>query len=343
MGFVNSIKLFFLVALLVTSHGYATKTPQTYVTLNSQMGCSVHVGAWLSPSCTHCSEYFNSILPKLASKPGFCIDYHSLPHMYLMDMPVSVLIWSQGPDNAIRNAQLFYGKQNEWLAPSVDKADINDNRRKEDLDNFLTNPNLDNKSKEKIQHYLSPTDPALYVKIFALKNGFPIEHLMRFLPNGAADEAISRSLLQDLPRTESPNGERAVVKYSPAFTFVNNGALIPDDQLDGKILTESSADEMLKKAGPPVPLPVKKIEEPIKKHTAKRRPRDETESNNWAPAKRVLAKQNVIEDDDEEIQEADDEEIDPLAEEATEEDDDVTTIMSERLQAVLEAQTKGMG
>lgn len=335
MGFGSILKLVFLNVTLVASYGYANIIPQTSVTLNSDRGCSVHIGAWLSPSCTHCAEYFTSVLPKLASKPGFCIDYHSLPHMYLMDMPVSVLIWSQGPDNAIRNAKLFYRKQSDWLTPSVDKGNVSDPSRKDDIEEFLKEMlnKFSSETISRIRSYLSPTDPSLYVKIFALKNGFSIEHLQRFLPNGSADEAISRSLLQDLPRTMSANGDMAVVKYSPAFTFVKNGTLIPDEQLDGKILTEDSADAMLKKAGPPVLLP--KINAREIKPSTNHRPTD---------IKKALAKRSVkidIEEDDEDIQEADDDEIDPLAEDDSDEDE--VTAMSERLQAVIEAQTKEMG
>lgn len=329
------IKLIFVMVLTLSSH--ANATPKTYVTLNSQNGCSVHVGAWLSPSCTHCAEYFTTILPKLASKPGFCIDYHSLPHMYLMDMPVSVLIWSQGPENAVRNANLFYSKQSDWLTPSVDKGNVSDPSRQEDINEFLKDNRFNN---NRVRAYLSPTDPALYVKIFALKNGFSIEHLEKFLPNGIAHEGISRSLLQDLPRTMSVTGEMAVVKYSPAFTFVNNGALIPDEQLDGKILTESSADEMLKKAGPPVLLP----------KAPQKRPRendDYSEHNIKKPRGNVAAKRSpapiIPDDDDDEIQEADDDLLDVLTEDNdTQDSDDEITGMSERLQAVIEEQTKGI-
>lgn len=338
MGFIKVFKLAFGVALLFATHAYAKKAPQTYVTLNSQMGCSVHIGAWLSPSCTHCSEYFVSILPKLASKPGLCIDYHSLPHMYLMDMPVSVLIWSQGSDNAIRNAELFYRKQSEWLTPSIDKGNFSDPSRKDDIDEFLKEMlnKFSHETIDKIKSYLSPTDPALYVKIFALKNGFTIEHLQRFLPNGSSDEAISRSLLQDLPRTMSATGEMSVVKYSPAFTFVNNGSLIPDEELDGKILTEDSADKMLKKAGPPVLLP--------KAPQRRTRENDDYSEYNIKKPRNVAAKRSeviIADDGDEEIQEADDDEIDPLAEDSASDDDEVTE-MSERLQAVIEAQTTGI-
>lgn len=313
-------KFFTIICLafsLLSTSVYAENLPQTYLTLNSERGCSVHIGAWLSPSCTHCAEYFSSILPKIASKPGFCVDFHSLPHLYQMDLPVSILIWSQGPANAINNAKLFYEKQNEWLMPSIDKADVNNPSRKDDiaecilkLSNILPQIEI-----AKISQYLTPTDPQLYVKIFALKNGFTIEHLERFLPNGLADEALSRSLLKDLPRIMSATSEMKAVNYSPAFTFVNYGSIIPDEQLDGKILTEDTADAMLKKAGPPVPLKQKEqpkiAQKSSSKYTAKRS--EETETD----------------EEDDEIQEAED---------GVDDDTDMD-IMSDRLKAILNEQT----
>lgn len=299
---------------------YADKLPQTHITLNAEKGCSVHVGAWLSPSCTHCAEYFASVLPKIASKPGFCVDFHSLPHLYPMDLPVSILIWSQGPEKSIINANLFYEKQSEWLMPSIDKSDIHDSKRKDDIDEFINSikNKLSPETIAKISQYLSPTDPQLYVKIFALKNGFTIEHLKHFLPNGLADEALSRSLLKDLPRIMSVTSEMKAVNYSPAFTFVNSGSIIPDDQLDGKILTEASADDMLKKAGPPVPLKQKEQAQFSQKHTPKHIAQRSAESE--------------IDDEDEEIQEAEDD-ID-------EEDNDTDMdTMSDRLKEILDEQT----
>ena len=50
--------------------------PKTYITLNAQQGCSVHVAAWISPSCTHCAEYFAHDIPKIIAMPGFCLDLH---------------------------------------------------------------------------------------------------------------------------------------------------------------------------------------------------------------------------------------------------------------------------
>lgn len=242
------------VLLLLTSAFFScafAKNKEAYVTLNSENGCKVRVGAWLSPSCTHCAEYFQSVLPKILKKPGFCIDFHSLPHLYLLDMPVAVLVWSQGTDKAFKNAGLFYKKQDEWLLPSVEKSDINDSSRINDVKKFITS--IENEfsasTVRRISEYISPTDPYLYVKIFALKNGFSIDHLERYLPNGSVDSEISRILVKDLPRMDSekqPN-EKTVVKYSPAFTSTS-GELLPDEVLDGKILTEDSADKMLEKA-----------------------------------------------------------------------------------------------
>lgn len=309
MLFQKFFTLICLVFSLLCTSVYAEKMPQTHITLNAERGCSVHVGAWLSPSCTHCAEYFASVLPKISSKLGFCIDFHSLPHLYPMDLPVSILIWSQGPENAMRNAKLFYRKQNDWLMPTIDKSDLHDSNRQDDIAECLAE--LSNKLPQtviaKIRQYLSSTDPQLYVKIFALKNGFTIEHLERFLPNGLADEALSRSLLKDLPRLVSDKSEMKAVNYSPAFTFVNSGSIIPDDQLDGKILTKDSADVMLKKAGPPVPLKKKKQSKISQKHQSRH------------IAKRS-AETPIIDDDDDDIQDA---------------DNDIT----DRLNAILDAQT----
>src|SRR3989338_1045590 len=245
-----------------------------------------------------------------------------------MDLPVAFLIWSQGPEKAIANAKLFYEKQNDWLMPSIDKADINDPSRKDDITECIAK--LSNKLPpiviNRISQYLSPTDPQLYVKIFALKNGFTIEHLEQFLPHNVQNTNLAQLLMKDLPRIMSVTSEMRVVNYSPAFTFANSGNIIPDDQLDGKILTSDSADAMLKKAGLPVPLPSKrntitKTEEhkPLKKH--------KTEHNVSAQLATDIAEDDEIQEAEEDTDEGDD--IDT--------DDDVDMdIMSERLKAILD-------
>ena len=95
--------------------------PETYITLNAKKGCSVHVAAWLSPSCTHCAEYFSADISKITAIPGFCLDLHFFPHLYLLDKPVSILIWSQGSDNAYKIAEMFFKNQSKWLDISASR------------------------------------------------------------------------------------------------------------------------------------------------------------------------------------------------------------------------------
>jgi hypothetical protein len=217
---------------------------RTHISLNTQKGCAVRVNAWLSPSCTHCSEYFAHDIPKITAMPGFCMDLHFLPNLYLLDMPVAILIWSQGPENAYKNAEFFFKNQNEWLEKSTVKED--DPKRAKDIEEYLTKIKSDpSKNVVKIKNYLVASDPFLYVKIFALRR-FSIEHLETYLPYGvtALNSTLGLSLMKDLPRKEG-----AVVNFSPAFTDVS-GQLLPDSQLKHGILTPSAAEDLLKAAGP---------------------------------------------------------------------------------------------
>ncbi len=177
-------------------------------------------------------------------------------------MPVAALIWCRGSDSAYNLAKLFYEKQSEWLDISSSRDKLDDPRRVEDLKQFFEwIPANSSQNLNKITNYLEPTDPFLYVKIFALKNGFSIDELIRFLPNGRVDPALSIALLTDLPlknyseanSSPSPNSS-PVINYSPAFTNVMpngaTGSLISDKQLTRGILTEEDVDNILKEAGP---------------------------------------------------------------------------------------------
>lgn len=222
---------------------------RTHIPLNTQRGCAVRVNAWLSPSCTHCSEYFIHDIPKITAMPGFCMDLHFFPNLYLLDMVVAILIWSQGPDNAYKNAELFFKNQKEWLDKSTSKED--DPKRAEDIKEFLQEiKSKGSKDVEKIKKYLDPKDPFLYVKIFALRH-FSFEHVEKYLPKGvtALNSTLALSLMKDLPRKEG-----SVVNFSPAFTD-ENGQLLPDSKLKYGILTPSVAEDLLKAAGPIVATP----------------------------------------------------------------------------------------
>jgi len=223
--------------------------PETYITLNAQKGCSVHVAAWLSPSCTHCAEYFSADISKITAMPGFCLDLHFFPHLYLLDKPVSILIWSQGSDNAYKIAEMFFKNQSKWLDISASREKQKD--REEDLQSYIKELENDTpKSAEesekirKIKNYLVANDPFLYVKMFAL-NHFSIDHLEHYLPKGDVDliSTLSMSLVKDLPRSDG-----TAVNFSPAFTNLD-GQLIPDGKLSHGILTPSVAEDMLKAAG----------------------------------------------------------------------------------------------
>lgn len=227
---------------------------RTYIPLNNQKGCVVRVNAWLSPSCTHCSQYFAHDIPKITAMPGFCMDLHFLPNLYLLDMPVSILIWSQGPDNAYKNAEFFFKNQNEWLEKSVKEDET---QRAKDIEEYLREIQSNPSKAARIKKYLVASDPFLYVKIFALRR-FSIEHLEKYLPYGVTElnSTLSLSLLKDLPRKK----EGSVVNFSPAFTG-ENGQLFDDSKLRGGILTPSIAEELLKTAGsitaaPSAPSPV---------------------------------------------------------------------------------------
>lgn len=237
---------------LVAEQPLSRPLPKTHITLNAQKGCAVHVAAWLSPSCTHCAEYFVKDIPEITSLPGFCMDLHFLPHLYLLDMPVAILIWSQSPNDVIKNAALFFNNQREWLEKSASREKMDDPRRISDIEEFLQELKSDpSKVKDipRIKAYLTPEDPFLHVKIFALRH-FNVEHLERYLPKNSVDQTLSTALLSNLPRKDD-----AVVKFGPAFTNLS-GQLLPDSQLNNGILTPSAAKNLLNAAGPFVPKPV---------------------------------------------------------------------------------------
>ncbi|MCX7343807.1 MAG: hypothetical protein NT128_06665 [Proteobacteria bacterium] len=248
------IFLTFIVGVICSSFSAnAASSPKTSITLKNPQGtCKVQVAAWLSPSCAHCAGYFSDEIPKITGLPGFCLDLHFFPHLYPLDMPIAVLIWSQGPENAYRIAELFYKGQNEWLSSSSSRDKVDDSRRVDDLNEYL-NSIKNNPSFQKIKDYLDPRDPYLYVKIFALRH-FSVEHLEKYLPKGKAiDTNLSLALLKDLPIKD---GE--VVKFSPAFTIAGN--LIPDSQLERGILTKDIAGKMLQTAAT---LPNNNVAQPL--------------------------------------------------------------------------------
>ncbi len=242
--------IFFIIVMFFTGSNFCagpSALPKTSITLNNKKGCAVHIAAWLSPSCTHCAEYFTTDIPEIVKMPGFCLDLHFLPHLYVLDMPVAVLIWSQGPDKAYKIAEFFYKGQNEWLGISAAREKFDDPRRVEDLNSYFASIQSDkSKNLAKIKAYLEPSDPYLYVKIFALRY-FSVEHLEKYLPKGRVDTNISMSLLSNLPSKDG----KAII-FSPAFTSTT-GQLMPDSQLHRGILTSDAAKELLKKTAPFVP------------------------------------------------------------------------------------------
>ena len=239
--------VFIILVLLPTvwSLDPGEKATQTYITLNTQKGCRVRVAAWLSPSCTHCADYFKNDIPKIIDPdkmPGFCLDLHFLPHLYLLDMHVAILIWSQGPQKVMNNAALFFENQSKWLDPSVSRSNLDDPDRQKDIERFIKEISKDqSKNAAEINAYLKPEDPALYIKMFALQTGkFSLEDLKKYLPKDSVNQKLSVELLRDLPRKDD-----AVVKFSPAFTYPQTGELVSDNNLDRGILTPSEAKKLL--------------------------------------------------------------------------------------------------
>lgn len=242
---------FFNKALALES-AQATK-PQTFITLGAQKGCRVHVAAWLSLSCVHCAGYFINDIPKIAAMPGFCLDLHFIPYLYALDRPVSILIISQGPNNILKNADLFFRNQSKWLYISAERTiEKHMAEREEDLAKFLKDIKKDpSKNFKRIKNYLVANDEYLYVKMFAL-NFFTIDHLEKYLPkeNKELINELSIELISNLPKKDND-----IVKFSPFFTDLS-GQLIPDDKLHGGILTPDAAEDMLKMAGQSIPVHV---------------------------------------------------------------------------------------
>ncbi|MCE2715844.1 MAG: hypothetical protein ACK4V2_01945 [Pseudomonadota bacterium] len=213
--------------------------PSIFVTLNNQNTCKVHIAAWLSPSCSHCAEYFSEDIPKITSLPGFCLDFHLVPYLYLLDKPVAILIASQGPENIFKNAAIFFKHQNDWLEKSASREKKED--REKDLQDFLNSIQKNTMDFNEIREYLEADDKFLYVKMFALQF-FSIKHLKKYLPKGDEEliNEISIALISNLPKKDDD-----IVKFSPFFTDLA-GQLIPDEHLHNGILTPSVAEDMLK-------------------------------------------------------------------------------------------------
>lgn len=283
------IFLAFIVGFIIGNFSAnAASLPKTSITLKNPQGrCAVQVAVWLSPSCAHCAGYFSDEIPKITGLPGFCMDLHFFPHLYLLDMPIAVLIWSQGPENAYRIAELFYKGQNEWLSSSSSRDKVDDSRRVDDLNDYL-NSIKNNKSFQKIKDYLDPKDPYLYVKIFALRH-FSIEHLGKYLPKGKAiDTNLSLALLKGLPIKDGKAGN-----FSPAFTKA--GKLMPDAQLHRGILTKEVAEKMLQAAAT---LPNNNVSQPVP-------PASKSTPPKKTAVKKPQPKKIEIKPDDNDIQDAD--------------------------------------
>lgn len=240
----------------------AAPLPKTSITLNSQNKCTLHIKVWLSPSCTHCAKYFLKELTDITKLHELCLDLHFLPHLYPLDMPVSVLIWSKGPEEAYKIAEFFYKNQDDWLSLSAARPNIDDPNRAEDLEGYLKEIQSD-KSKDlaKIRAYLEPRDPYLYVKICALRY-FSVDHLEKYLPKNTfntnssmVEKNLGGALMNNLP---SKDGK--VLNFSPIFTSAT-GELIPDgSNTNGLFVTFdtakkllSDAKKILEKSGPFTP------------------------------------------------------------------------------------------
>lgn len=287
----------------------ASSLPKTSITLNTGKGCAVHIASWLSPSCTHCAEYFLKELPEIIKLPGFCLDLHFLPHLYLLDMSIAVLIWSQGPHNAYSIAKFFYENQNEWLNLSSSRDKLDDPRRIEDLNAYLAEVMARNpRDYQKIKNYLEANDQLLYVKIIALKH-FSVEHLERYLPKGKSiDTNLSFALLSNLPVKDGK-----AINFSPAFTS-ESGQLLPDNMLQRGILTIDIAKDMLSKAGPIIP---PTTPTPRAKKTAKTISKSKNAFKKQIPIPKIEPKDREIQDVDDDIEMQDNGDI-QYADDATE-------------------------
>lgn len=242
------IFLAFIVGVIYSSFSAnAIPLPKTSITINSQDKCTLHIKVWLSPSCTHCAKYFLKDLTDITKLQGLCLDLHFLPHLYPLDMPVSVLIWSKGPEEAYKIAEFFYKNQDDWLSLSAARSNIDDPNRAKDLEGYLKEIESD-KSKDlaKIRAYLEPGDPYLYVKICALRY-FSVDHLEKYLPKNTfntnsdmVEKNLGGALMSNLP---SKDGK--VLNFSPIFTSTT-GELIPDgNNANGLFVTFDTAKKLL--------------------------------------------------------------------------------------------------
>ncbi len=316
----------------------ATSLPKTSITLNSQNGCTLHIKVWLSPSCTHCAKYFLKDLTDIAKLPGLCLDLHFLPHLYPLDLPIAVLIWSKGPEEAYKIAEFFYINQADWLSLSAARPNIDDPRRAEDLEGYLKEIQYDkSKNLAKIKAYLDPGDSYLYVKICALRY-FSIEHLEKYLPKNTfnknssnVDKNLGEALMNNLPSKGSE-----VLKFSPIFTSTT-GELIPDgNNSNGLFVTFDTAEKLLddakkllEKAGPfapNAPAPVKKQTPKTVKKSQPKKIEIKPEDNDVQDADSDSEIQDADENDDtldnEEESEESSEEEDWKEEEEEEENED---------------------
>lgn len=310
MNFINFIFLVLVSFFCEKACAGQNAQQQTFIKLNAQKGCAVNVAAWLSPSCAHCAEYFSEEIPKITAMPGFCMDLHFLPHLYLLDMPVSILIWSQGAQNVMRNAEIFFRGQDEWLTKSADGEKKSNEERLDDINYFITEIGKTRPNDQlRIRNYLmqnDPTapdgkDPYLYLRFFVIKK-FGIAHAEKFLPKGPLDVNLSTALIRSLPVKDG----KAII-FSPAFTTVS-GKLLPDEQLDRGIITLEKAEELLKIAGPikpPLAAPEKNNVQQKKTPPAKNNRKKKPVQNPKNIAKKAPA---PIYDDDE-VQYARDEDL----------------------------------
>lgn len=181
---------------------------------NSQ--APIKIVMYFSPTCTHCSEYEEKILPDIKKqfiKTGKVYFEMRLLPFHKLDYAVAKFIWSRGVEKVYELSQLFLSHQDEWLTPVTYEKDVKAEALKEKLKELSSKLGISVKKLCNQLEIEEGQDDA-FLRIFALENGFTIEEIHHVLTDNAElEEALTENHIQ----AEQDFGKR--LDYVPAFTL----------------------------------------------------------------------------------------------------------------------------
>lgn len=176
----------------------------------------IKIVMYFSPTCTHCSEYEEKILPDIKKqfiKVGKVYFVMRLLPFHKLDYAVAKFIWSRGAEKVYELSQLFLSHQDEWLTPVTYEKKDKSKALKRKLKNLSSKLKISVKELRDQLGIKEGQDDA-FLRIFAFENSFTTEEIQGILvDNAELEEALTENHIQ----AGQDFGEQ--LSYVPAFMF----------------------------------------------------------------------------------------------------------------------------